>query len=510
MMSNYEMSSNVIELSEHKTYIELTRRLCYYDYPNLNGVQLNSDTAEEKAQSLLMQPVVAKYKKIRNKDDLGGHECSVDTKGNVTFGTIPIGVNVSVEVKNDTITINDTTVETPCLFATSRIWTRNKNVCSAIKRLFAEGKLHSSWEILTENAEYVNNVKILKDYVFEADALLGSTSNPAYGECATTLCVASVDDPEILLSEAIANDFNIENSKTKEDNTLEIKENESVVTSENENTDVVTDEVVETSQETNDVETTDTSEIVSDTKETDNASSETVDTDISEQTTDDAQTVEVSELTVRDLRNKIEKLCREKLRYCWISFMFPNEKYVLVEYDERESELEYMKFTYETNGDEVTVGEPEKVKLAVSVANINAEIAEKNNAIIKANEEIATLKSENENLMKYKEMYEKVEAEKAADEMAKKKKCLSEYAVRSGYISSEEIETSEEIKALIDSVDENGIKAIIVDRLMAQKNETNVVTSEIVASQTTEVASLTCEDIDTSDYKSVMKKFLGK
>ena len=65
-MSNYEMSSNVIELSEHKTYIELTRRLCYYDYPNLNGVQLNSDTAEEKAQSLLMQPVVAKYKRIRN------------------------------------------------------------------------------------------------------------------------------------------------------------------------------------------------------------------------------------------------------------------------------------------------------------------------------------------------------------------------------------------------------------------------------------------------------------
>ena len=45
---------------------------------------------------------------------------------------------------------------------------------------------------------------------------------------------------------------------------------------------------------------------------------------------------------------------------------------------------------------------------------------------------------------------------------------------------------------------------------MAQKNETNVVTSEIVAPQTTEVASLTCEDIDASDYKSVMKKFLGK
>ena len=452
-MSNYEMSSNVIELSEHKTYIELTRRLCYYDYPNLNGVQLNSDTAEEKAQSLLMQPVVAKYKRIRNKDDLGGHECSVDNNGNVTFGTVPIGVNVAVEIKNDTVNINNNTVETPCLFATSRIWTRNKNVCSAIKRLFAEGKLHSSWEILTENAEYVNNVKILKDYVFEADALLGSTSNPAYGECATTLCVASAEDPEILLSEAIANDFNIDNSETKEDKTLKIKENESVVTSENENSDVVTDEVVETSQETENVETTETTETVSETKE--------------------AKAEKIEDTTADENTEKSE----------------------------------------ESNSDNTDTSNEEVVSdTDTIIANLKQEIVEKNDAIIKANEEIANLKAVNESLVQYKEMYEKVEAEKAADELAKKKKCLSEYAVRSGYISSEEIESSEEIKKLIDTVDENGIKAIIVDRLMAQKNDVVVETSEATTPVTTEVASLTCDEvsIETSDYKSVMKKFLGK
>ena len=452
-MSNYEMSSNVIELSEHKTYIELTRRLCYYDYPNLNGVQLNSDTAEEKAQSLLMQPVVAKYKRIRNKDDLGGHECSVDNKGNVTFGTVPIGVNVAVEIKNDTVNINNNTVETPCLFATSRIWTRNKNVCSAIKRLFAEGKLHSSWEILTENAEYVNNVKILKDYVFEADALLGSTSNPAYGECATTLCVASAEDPEILLSEAIANDFNIDNSETKEDKTLKIKENESVVTSENENADVVTDEVVETSQETKNVETTETTKTVSETEE--------------------AKAEKIEDTTADENTEKSE----------------------------------------ESNSDNTDTSNEEVVSdTDTIIANLKQEIVEKNDAIIKANEEIANLKAVNESLVQYKEMYEKVEAEKAADELAKKKKCLSEYAVRSGYISSEEIESSEEIKKLIDAVDENGIKAIIVDRLMAQKNDVVVETSEMATPVTTEVASLTCDEvsIETSDYKSVMKKFLGK
>lgn len=479
------MSSNVIELSEHKTYIELTRRLCYYDYPNLNGVQLNSDTAEERAQTLLMQPVVAKYKKFLNKDDLGGHECSVDSKGNITFGTVPIGVNVSVEIKKDTVNINDNAVETPCLFATSRIWTRNKNVCSAIKRLFAEGKLHSSWEILSEKVEYTDNVKILKDYVFEADALLGSTSNPAYGECATTFCVASANDPELLLSEAIANDFNIENSETKENKTLDIKENESIATSETENVNTITNEVAETFE----------TEVNAENKETNIENSEAV---------------EVSVLTDRDIRCKIEKLCRDRLRYCWVAFMFPAENYVLVEYDERESELEYIKFTYAVNGDDVTIGEPEKVRLAISVANINSEISEKNDVIIKANEEIKSLKAEVENLIKYKEMFEKAELEKAEKELAEKQENLKKYAVKSGYITLDEVETSEEIKKLIDTVDENGIKAIIVDRLMEQKNDT-VNTSEVAETKTTEIASLTCDDaVDTSDYKSVMKKFLGK
>ena len=190
--------------------------------------------------------------------------------------------------------------------------------------------------------------------------------------------------------------------------------------------------------------------------------------------------------------------------------MFPAENYVLVEYDGRESELEYMKFTYAVNGDDVTISEPEKVRLAVSVANINSEISEKNDVIIKANEKITSLKAEVESLAKYKEMFEKAELEKAEKELAEKQENLKKYAVKSGYITLDEVETSEEIKKLIDAVDENGIKAIIVDRLMAQKNDT-VNTSEVAETKTTEIASLTCDDaVDTSDYKSVMKKFLGK
>ena len=106
-------------------------------------------------------------------------------------------------------------------------------------------------------------------------------------------------------------------------------------------------------------------------------------------------------------------------------------------------------------------------------------------------------------------MYEKAELERAEKELSEKKEELKKYAVKSGYITSDEIETSEEIKNLIDSVDENGIKSIIVDRLMAQKNEETIPVLEKSEIKTTETASLTCDE-ESSDYKSVMKRFLGK
>ena len=144
-----KISSTALELSETTNYIELTNRLCYYGEPNLNGVMLPVEGAEEHAKSLVLQPVVAKYKVIGNKPDLGGHEYR-----NGTFGTENIGVHEEVEVRTDTVPVNGEQKTLPCLFAKSRIWTRNTNVVAAVKRLFSEGRLHSSWEITVSDYEY--------------------------------------------------------------------------------------------------------------------------------------------------------------------------------------------------------------------------------------------------------------------------------------------------------------------------------------------------------------------
>lgn len=488
-MNHYEVSSNVFELSEHKTYLELTRRLCWYGQPNFNGVELPVEGAEEQAQTLVNQPVVAKYKKINKKDDMGGHECVVTTNGEVVFNTIPIGVNTAVEVRNDNVEINGEIVNIPCLFATSRIWKRNKNICSAIKRLFAEKLLHSSWEIIISQYEFVDNKKILKEYEFEADCLLGSKSKPAYGSCASTIAIAQEIncDPETIISEAIEQDF--ENSKNKAEEENKDMDNKSVKS----NT------------------------VVSDT--------DTV-PDIVDNTTDNSDTQSVSEspaaladLTDRDLRRGIEKAYRDKYNsWAWLTYMFPNEKYALLEVDDRASELEYAKVSYSVENNVIAIGESEKVTLIVSISSINEEFSKKveeinakNDALVEASNEIKTLKDEIAGLSEYKEMYEKAEQEKRDKELAEKRGELKTYALKSGYISTEEIESSTEISSMIENVDTSAIKSLIADRFMSQKSDG--VNSETSHKSTSEVvtSSVVNDFNDTGvDYKSVMQNYFNK
>lgn len=457
---SFKIFGQAIELSENKTFIEMTNRLCYYGEPNLNGVVLPVESASLLAQTLIEQPVVAKYKKIKGKPDLGGHEMVI-TKNDVEFNTETIGVHTAVEIKDDIVEVNGVTKTLPCLFAKCKIWTRHKNMISAIKRLFSEGKLFSSWEIKTSSYKVKDGIKYLEDYVFEANCLLGSGKRPAYGNCATALTLAENDEKaELLIAEALTIDMN--NSVIREDKNMNVDKNDVSL----------------------------------------NEGTENIELDVS-------KTI-VSDLTDRDLRNKIGKLCSQKIGYCWVSFIFPNEKYALIESENRESELEYLKFSYEVNNDNVTIGEPEKIKLTVSVANINNTIAEKNNEILRANEEIKELKEQVITLSSYKETVEKIEKEKADRELSENQENLKNYAIKSGYITKEEIETSETIKNLITNVDENAIKAIIVDRLMAQKTDKIDSKFESIVSENNETVNLVSNDNEVIDYKSVMKKFLNK
>ena len=165
------LASKTIDISEHENYIELTNKLCYYDDKNLNNVMLPYKGVEEDAKrmasTLINMPLQAKYKKVRGLDDLGGHELSVDKDGSVVWGTASIGTHTNAWIgePEEVITVSGEKKILPCLYATARVWKRNSNIISAIKRLFSSaGGLNSSWEISTNSYEYSNGVKKLIDY----------------------------------------------------------------------------------------------------------------------------------------------------------------------------------------------------------------------------------------------------------------------------------------------------------------------------------------------------------
>lgn len=420
-------SNNNIELSETKSYLELTNLLCYYDEPNLNGVILPSENALEKAQTLVNMPVVAKYKPINGNPNLGGHEAYINpvTK-NLEFDTDEIGTHTSVKVENCEIEINGKKKTLPCLYATMRIWTaRHKNTVQAIKSLYESGKLTSSWEVSVNAYEYKDGVKVLNDYSFDANCLLGSESLPAY-PCATVIDMSSLAESNLMIAEAIKQDKE-EIEMTKKDK-------------------------VETQTEPTHVE----------------------------------PVVETSAMTIRDLRTKLNKVCSEKLNnnYCYIEFVMVDENYCLCDCDGLD-ELEYYKFDYTISGQDITVSEPVKIKLVVSVGNINQAISERDNQILENQNTIAELQGQITELKKYKEIVDKEKAEKEKAEHEQKVESLKALAQTGGYISEKEISEDENIKKMISSLDEVGIKSLIVDRMLAKNKEdktnTNVETSEFHA-----------------------------
>ena len=463
-------SSKSIDLAETDTYLEMTNRICYYDEPNANGAMLPSEGAESKAKSLVDQPVVAKYRvNSEGEPTFGSHEAYLDEDGNLQFATDNIGTHTKVYIDDDIVSINGVEKTLPCLFAKCRIWKRNQNVVSAAKRLYELGKLYSSWEIQPKAYEFKNGIKKITDYVFYSNCLLGyEYASPAYGDTAKAISLSS-EAPELMIAEALAQDI-ISSHEKKEDGVKKTKDTK----------------LDNTTTEPDVSQAGDVAEAGA----TEGAPAE--------------PTVDVSALTEYDLRQKIEKACRDKLGdHCWIALHFPLDKTVWVEDYNRTSELDYLLFTYEAGEDDtITVSEPTSVKLTVSVAQINEAIAEKDAALLKANEKIQELESEVSALSPYKAAHEAAEAEKAKQEFESKKAALIEKACKSKLITEEEISDSEEFSTLIENLDEDALNKIIVERFMASLKAEDK--SEIETSDTKTRDTLTPKaNLEGGDGKTI-------
>ena len=494
-MDNIVFYSDQVYLSENSNPDSYIAKFIICDFGrNKNGVALDRNTIENWMSTLKNKPLVGKIKmRYDGEYDFTGHNVreveKVDENGNkyreVEFDTEAFGTFFDVAIE----TINDKEY----IVASCEIWKRFTKACEIIVNRIQEGSLSTSWEISVEKSTQgiIDGLmtKIIQAGRFIGHCLLGKNVSPAY-DSSGLLEIAStnydMEFAEALSQDILSQGLDIKN-EAKEENNLQS----------NIETQVAEENVEETVVETPVADTTE-------------SSTET-------EVTENKDETEVSQLTEYDLRKKICEACRAKLdKWCWISFHFPVEKEVWLEVDGRESELDFVRMTYTVENDTITVSDPEDVKLTVSIAEVNTKIAEleaevstKDEAIIKSGEEIARLKTEISELSPFKEKFEQAEQERIENELKEKKDNLVSSITKSGLITKDEIEASEELKGYVDNLDEKSLKAILADRYIASLSENNTEVSETKTEVETETASTNLDGLEDEqlDVKSIMKSY---
>lgn len=461
------------EISEDKSNPDyLNGRFCICDFDlNKNNVSLNRDTIDEWVSTLVGTPLVAKITKdIKGKEDFGSHELKIvsfkDKNGKMqkkaVFDTSAFGVctDVSIETSDD---------GKDYIYASYKIWKRFENACKIIQE--RADNLHTSWEICTEEfTQKIKDGKVTKQIDkgrFIGLAMLAKNVPPAYSSSGL-LEVAEEQDNElnIALMEDLENLNISSNIKSENKEVIEMQDNV-----ENIEQTVETSETVET-VETETIDTTETSNEVTETN------------DVSETQTDNEET-EVSALTERDLHNGLNRAFEApdssgKCTYGYPFFIFPAENMAWFKEYGAKSELDLVEVKYTVENSQVKITERNSVTLTVSPREINQIIAQKDNAIVEMSAQVQSLNEKVAELQPYKDKVDEIEKAEREAQLEKDRKELSDYAISSGYITQEEIDSSEEIKGYIESLDKTSIKALIADRVVASlvNKEQNVETSE--------------------------------
>ena len=362
----------------------------------------------------------------------------------------------------------------PCLYARYRIWKRYENVVAAVQRLFSLNKLYSSWEISVSEYEFKGGIKILKDYVFEANTLLGyEYAMPSYGTSATAVSIAEQED-ECMIAEALSKDLI----------GFEKERNEKNMNDENEKI-------------------------------------------ISEKVT----VWDILNKIERACREKFDG-------WFYVAYYFPEDKEIWVKSERTKNDLDYIRFTYSIDeSDNVVLSEGVKVTLTVSPKEINNLIAEyenkiaekdkvlaekdaiiseqestlndKNTALTSASIEAASLKEEIEQLKPYKEQAEAAENKKREAELVKQKSELTAEIVSSGFITEKEISESEELKGYVENLDRKSLNAIVGERYAASLKDKKETAAKKDIDSTVEVGSVNLSNSTDVDAKSIMKNYFN-
>ena len=489
MSKEYFYSRNICcsEITEHPDHYLAKFVICDFSV-NGNQVALNRETIESWMSTLVGNPLVGKLVVApKGELDFSGHNMKVvtrkDSEGNeyktAEFDTDAFGCFQSVGIEK----IDDTDF----IVASCKIWKRYPKACATILRRIESGTLNTSWEIdvLKAHKGIVGGrmAKIIDDGVFTAHCLLGANVEPAY-KCSKLLEVAETDFGLELANAYIEDTKEISNieSNEKEAKNLELNKDKETQTAQVENP-TKTEQAEQTVTES----TTETTAPAEPDVQTSEEGGETPPLTEPETGTEPAGEPEpipaTSSLTGRDLYMKLEDAVSKISSDYYMTDMFPEDHTIWCKKWGYMNELDYIMFPYTVEGDEVSLGEPQKITLTVSISDVNTKIAELNSTIASLNTELQSVKEEVASLTPYKDQAEKAEAEKVAAELAQKKEDLRQYAISSKMITEAEVSEGGDYASLIENLDETGIKSVIAERCVeaAKKApaEKKIETSEV-------------------------------
>lgn len=522
MSKEYFYSRNICcsEITEHPDHYLAKFVICDFSV-NGNQVALNRDTIESWMSTLVGNPLVGKLVVApKGELDFSGHNMKVVTRkdddGNeyktAEFDTDAFGSFQSVGIEK----IDDTDF----IVASCKIWKRYPKACATILRRIESGTLNTSWEIdvLKAHKGIVGGriAKIIDDGVFTAHCLLGANVEPAY-KCSKLLEVAETDFGLELANAYIEDTKEISNieSNEKEAKNLELNKDKETQTAQVENP-TETEQAEQTATESTTEPTTPAEPDV----QTSEEGGETPPPTEPETGTEPAgepepeSTTETSSLTGHDLYEKLNEAVVKFNSDMYLAEVFPEDHTIWCKkFGRCMNDLDYIMFSYTVEGNEVSLGEPQRITLTVSISDVNTKIAELNNTIASLNTELQSAKEEVASLTPYKDQAEKAEAEKAAAELAQKKEDLRQYALSSKMITETEVSEGGNYASLIENLDETGIKSVIAERCVeaAKKTPTEkkIETSEVHKPESIKLnLNETKYDANASDVKSIMRKVI--
>lgn len=480
------LNSSMVELADMKTHKLATFLISVLDEPDRVGRIIPYDVGVASHETIIGFPIVAKLvcDEDGNPVDFKGHEMyiirSEDGVEEARFGTQPIGSVVASWIEEREV--EGYVGKKQCIMIQAKIWsTRYPEYCAVLDKLWAENKVQSSWELVASSSIQTVKGKILQAISFIGNAILGTGHIGAVPGAGVYEYAALEENPEYLLAAALSKDL----AHHTEEGVNPMEHNEPIL-----------EPVVTTVAEPVQEEPVVAEPVVDPVVEEPMAepTEPVVDPTVAETDPVEEPTIDAAALTEEDLRRRITEAYRaEKNGWGWIAWHFPMDKTVWMEPEVREDLLTYDLVTYDVQDDVVTITNIAPVKLSVSIAEVNEQIASRDAALVSANDKIRDLESQISELLPYKARCEAEDLEKAEAEREQQRTALAEYAVRSGLIQQAEIDAEGDVRTMVQELNEAGIKSLIAERFMNSLDAKPAV-AEVAAVSAPAVASVNLQD----------------